>query len=65
MKRLSLLLLFCLIAISACKKENKFVNATIHDESAILSGCGWIVEINSEFYSLENLKDEFKKDIIH
>lgn len=60
MKRLSLLFLIFLLAISACKKDDKFVNATIRDESLPLAGCGWLIEINSEFYSPKNLPDEFK-----
>jgi len=60
MKRLSLLFLVCLLAISACKKDDKFVNATIRDESGPLAGCGWLVEINSAYYSPKNLPDEFK-----
>jgi hypothetical protein len=62
MKRFTPLILICFLAFSACKKDNQFVNATIHDESTILSGCGWIIEISSEIYSPKNLPDEFKVD---
>jgi hypothetical protein len=62
MKRFTLLILICFLAFSACKKDNQFVNATIHDETAILSGCEWVIEISSVIYSPKNLPDEFKVD---
>ncbi len=60
MERLSLLILLCIFVISACKKEGEFVHATIYDESTMLAGCGWVVEISSEFFLPKNLPDEFK-----
>jgi len=59
MKKLSILFLI-LITFAACEKEDEFVKAVIVDESAILSGCGWLVEINSVLYAPQNLSDAYK-----
>ena len=60
MKKLSILFLIFLITFAACEKEDEFVKAVIVDESAILSGCGWLVEINSVLYAPQNLSDAYK-----
>ena len=59
MKKLSILFLI-LITFAACEKEDEFVKAVIVDESVILSGCGWLVMINSAFYAPQNLPDAYK-----
>ena len=60
MKKLSLFFLVFYITFSACDKEEEFVKAIIVDESAILAGCGWLVEINSALYAPQNLSDAYK-----
>lgn len=60
MKKFLLLPVVFLFILSACNKKEEFVKAKIVDESAILAGCGWLVEINSELYSPQNLSDAFK-----
>ena len=63
MRKFSLLVLICLLAFSACKKEDEFLYATIHDGGEIeLDGCGWLIETSAETFKPQNLPDEFKID---
>ena len=63
MKRLSMLILICFLAISACKKEDKFLYATVRDGGDIaVDGCGWLIEISSETFKPVDLPEEFKVD---
>jgi hypothetical protein len=60
MKKLSLMFLVFMFTFSACNKDEEFVKAKIVNESYILSGCGWLVEINSALYAPQNLSDAYK-----
>jgi len=61
MKRFTLLILICVLTLSACKKEDKLVYAIIRDGGdPAADGCGWLIEMSYETFKPKNLSDEFK-----
>ena len=60
-----MLIISCIFLLSACKKEDTYIHATIRDGGDIsVDGCGWLIELesNSVVYKPVNLQDNFKID---
>lgn len=63
MRSLAVVILLGFLAISACNKEDEFVDARIIDGGDIaVDGCGWLIEISSETFKPVDLPEEFKVD---
>ncbi len=55
-------ILLAAFIILSCDK-NDFVDATVYDfgEPAV-DGCGWVIEVGSEFYKPTNLEPQYQID---
>ena len=63
--RLLIFSIICILALSACKKEDNYIHAVVIDGGDIaVDGCGWllVLELNSVTCKPVNLHDDFKID---
>lgn len=57
-------MLVLLIAISSCRKDSNLLVAdatVLNTGTPAADGCGWMVKIDSTYYSPVNLPDDYKK----